>query len=154
MARICSTCTERFEQIDSTAARYHGGTGLGLAIVKKLAELMNGSINVTSEVGKGSVFTVELDFEKTGQHRDTKVSEAGVVSFNYELFSTKTILIAEDNQMNQLLLCCYKVHEIKPTKFDLRTYTEGVNTHVYKSNQLFSIYDGSNAIRILKKRNT
>lgn len=49
-----------FFQVDSTSTRSHQGAGLGLAIVKRLVLLMNGTINLTSEVGKGSTFTVEL----------------------------------------------------------------------------------------------
>ena len=48
---------EEFRQIDETTTRKYTGTGLGLAISKKIADLMNGSINVKSELGKGSIFT-------------------------------------------------------------------------------------------------
>jgi signal transduction histidine kinase len=51
---------EEFSQADATTAQHFGGTGLGLAITRKLARMMGGDVTVTSEPGKGSVFTVRL----------------------------------------------------------------------------------------------
>ena len=51
---------EEFTQADATTAQRFGGTGLGLAIARKLARMMGGDVTVTSETGKGSVFTVCL----------------------------------------------------------------------------------------------
>ncbi|MBK8267517.1 MAG: HAMP domain-containing histidine kinase [Planctomycetes bacterium] len=51
---------EKFKQLDGSMTREHSGTGLGLAISKELAMRLGGSISVTSEVGKGSEFTVIL----------------------------------------------------------------------------------------------
>jgi adenylate cyclase len=51
---------QEFTQADSLTARRYGGTGLGLALSRKLARMMGGDVTVTSEAGKGSVFTVRL----------------------------------------------------------------------------------------------
>jgi signal transduction histidine kinase len=51
---------EEFSQAEATTARQYGGTGLGLAITRKLCRMMGGDVTVTSEVGKGSVFTIRL----------------------------------------------------------------------------------------------
>jgi two-component system phosphate regulon sensor histidine kinase PhoR len=51
---------ERFYRVDRARSREMGGTGLGLAIVKHLALLHGGEVTVTSELGKGSTFTIHL----------------------------------------------------------------------------------------------
>jgi signal transduction histidine kinase len=51
---------EEFSQAEASTAQRLGGTGLGLAITRKLARMVGGDVTVTSEPGKGSVFTVSL----------------------------------------------------------------------------------------------
>lgn len=51
---------EEFVQVDSATSQRYGGTGLGLALSRKLCRMMGGDITVTSELGKGSTFTVRL----------------------------------------------------------------------------------------------
>ncbi|MGH9437171.1 MAG: ATP-binding protein, partial [Terriglobia bacterium] len=65
---------ERFYRVDRARSRQVGGTGLGLAIVKHAVELMNGQVEVKSELGNGSMFTVLIPVEISAPlqlpHRD------------------------------------------------------------------------------------
>jgi PAS domain S-box-containing protein len=93
---------KRFRQVNSSVSREQGGTGLGLAISKALVEQMGGTITLESTLGKGSVFMVDLPFEKigaTGRTQSEKAPSESIVRF-----PGKRILVAEDDDTNFTLL--------------------------------------------------
>ena len=93
---------ERFQQADTETTRRFGGTGLGLAIVKQLVSLQHGTIDLRSEQGKGSTFIIELDYKIP----DINQLYAAALSAQEEAVPLQkiSVLIAEDNVMNQQLI--------------------------------------------------
>jgi len=101
---------ETFVQADNSTSREFGGTGLGLAISKRLAELLGGQLTMTSEVRKGSVFslTIPAGVDVTKQpfldrHNMVSHIEAGKDQVRQAKYSGR-ILVAEDARTNQVLI--------------------------------------------------
>lgn len=89
-----------FIQADFSTTRDFGGTGLGLAIVKKLLEAMGGSIEVQSQLGHGTHFTLYIPFEKSDPGAKTNVIRLDGQRPVSEDLSQQFILVAEDNIVN------------------------------------------------------
>ncbi|MEA3443774.1 MAG: ATP-binding protein, partial [Bacteroidota bacterium] len=85
---------ERFHKIDNTEI-LGGGTGLGLSICKSLAEGLKGNINVKSELGIGSVFSIDLPYVQSSTTQHEIIADKNTLLSD---FSNKTILIVEDDE--------------------------------------------------------
>ncbi|MEI9943547.1 MAG: ATP-binding protein [Chitinophagaceae bacterium] len=92
---------KRFEQMEGNDDAIKG-TGLGLSIAKSITELMNGSIHVDSELGKGSVFSVVLPFNNVDDPSRTSVPKE--LPNQAVVYEDASVLLVEDNKVNQLLM--------------------------------------------------
>jgi signal transduction histidine kinase/ActR/RegA family two-component response regulator len=146
---------ESFRQGDSATTRKYGGTGLGLSIASSLVKLLEGTLCVKSEKGKGShfYFTIHLPIY---QNQDNVADGAPAVSMN-QLKKIK-ILLAEDNPVNMMV--AKKILE----RWGVQV-TEAVNGKIALDKckaQLFDLLlidlempemDGRHAIKEIKKIN-
>ena len=94
------TLFEPFSREQNTTTGRIGGTGLGMPIVKKMVDLMGGSIEVASELGKGTVFTFTLMHKIADRKFYSQKTEAAETSEMGKNLSGKHVLLAEDNDLN------------------------------------------------------
>ena len=90
---------EAFTREQNTTKSKIAGTGLGMSIVKKYVDLLGGTIEVESELGKGSTFTVTLKHKIADESYFVKkhLEESGI---SREILKDRSILLAEDNDLN------------------------------------------------------
>lgn len=94
------TLFEPFSREHNTTIGKVGGTGLGMSVVKRMIDLMGGSIEVKSELGKGTVFTFTLMHKIADEKYYSKKIETADVSDTGENLHGKHVLLAEDNDLN------------------------------------------------------
>ena len=123
-----------FTQADASTTRKYGGTGLGLTIVQNLARLMGGDVSVSSELGKGTTFTVTIqDIEIEGS---SDVNAQDLESLNRE-----TALVSKKDGKSTIL-----VIDDDPTIRDLMT------RHLEKNNfSVLQALDGAQGIKMARE---
>jgi len=99
-----------FEQADGGISRKFGGTGLGLSISKRIIELMDGSIWVESELGKGATFFFDVKVQTCDESKEVDNASSGEMREdatginNNGIFKGKHILAAEDVDINREII--------------------------------------------------
>ena len=120
---------ERFRQADPSVSRKYGGTGLGLAISKNLAENMGGKISLSSELGKGSTFTVLLPLVVAGEQTEipAPVQEHKTVIHQTRIGADEPRLLLVEDYEGNIAVLSYILEAMGYT-FDIaRTGLEAVN---------------------------
>jgi len=100
---------DAFNQAEDSTSRRYGGTGLGLSITSKLAELLGGSLSLTSEPGKGSVFSLVvpagIDLESPSLITQLESRERSYKASDLiDIKLSGKVLVAEDDVVNQMVI--------------------------------------------------
>ena len=114
-----------FIQIDSALNRQYTGTGLGLALVKRLVEIHGGNVELTSEVGVGSCFAINLPFNIGSPAIDAQTEnlsgQSQIGQSQTEELISPLILLAEDNEANIATFSSY----LKAKGYRILSATDG-----------------------------
>ncbi|MEM9983013.1 MAG: ATP-binding protein, partial [Bacteroidota bacterium] len=125
------TIFDSFKQVSENTLPPTEGTGLGLAIVKKLVDLHGGRIQVTSKLQQGTCFTLYLPFSKIAAPTQKKESQ----SLQKQQVAKKRILLAEDNEINQLV---YR-QIFKKWQVHITIVNNGLEVIDYMKNQRYDV---------------
>ena len=100
------TVFDKFIQAEISDTRIFGGTGLGLTISKSIIELMNGTLTVKSEVGKGTTFTITLSLRTTTTTATTTTTTTTTTTNDMIVRDSYVgkVLVVEDNLINQKVM--------------------------------------------------
>ena len=143
---------DRFKQADSSRSKAHGGAGLGLAICRELAEILDGSIALTSEPGIGSVFTFSVPVSTCAAGDKCLGDETEKVSN-----LSGRVLIAEDSETNAMVAKTM----LRRIGLDFKHVADGAAAVDAALNEPFDVVlmdvsmpvlDGLEATRILRER--
>ena len=120
-----------FTQADDSITRKYGGSGLGLTITKQLIELMKGSIDVKSELGKGSIFTFTAEFivDQTCK----------LVSTPLTLPEHLRVLLVDNHQLSKNIVL-HALHEINISTIEATTAQQAVE-QIEFANKINKPYD-------------
>lgn len=94
---------ESFTQAGTDVARKYGGTGLGLTISKQLVELMDGTIDVESELGQGTTFTFIIPFQIGDEKLVRQRENFDLSNDDVQVLNRLRILLVDDNEFNTML---------------------------------------------------
>lgn len=112
------------------------GSGLGLSIVKLSLDEMNGEVQVSSQVGKGSTFQVKIPTVWKREESPLATKEDPKKNANLPTFThRKKVLIADDNELNRKVLKNY----LKPLPFDIVEANNGIETERILGSDQFDI---------------
>lgn len=126
---------ELFTRERNTTLSKIPGTGLGMAIVKNLVDLMNGSIEVESELGKGSTFTITIPHKIANKDYTNRNIES---SNEFDIdFKGKRILLAEDNELNAEITTTI----LSEMGFEVKAVEDGILCVNEIQHQLANTYD-------------
>lgn len=105
---VIQSIFEPFKQADASVTRKYSGTGLGLTIVKRLVAVMGGELEVTSNVGKGSVFQFQIPIDVVAHRRPAAQPAAQMTAPpqppSPNALRDMQVLVAEDHAVNQMLI--------------------------------------------------
>jgi signal transduction histidine kinase/DNA-binding NarL/FixJ family response regulator len=93
-----------FIQAGASVPKEKQGTGLGLSIVKRLTEAMDGTIRVSSKVGKGSTFHLSLKNVPISARLASPEAESGESPVDFDTLRPSRILVVDDNELNRQFL--------------------------------------------------
>ena len=159
---------QAFHQVDGSTSRQYGGTGLGLTISRQLATLLGGWIELHSEEGVGSVFTLLLPLQSTASESESVAAQPGLLGDDVmpagreadpePVGNGANILLVDDDVRNIYALTSlleaqgFEVRSARNGADAVRLLQQGIPADLVLMDMMMPVLDGYEATRQLREQ--